>query len=61
MKICTDKTWLNTFYLTDSYIVFTLKLESGQNFCTKGPFNNYVEEMRGGGGQKCLFLSMLRV
>ena len=26
----------------------------------KGPFNNYVDKMRGG-GQKCLFLSTLRV
>ena len=25
---------LNTSYLTDSYIVFTLKLESGQNVCS---------------------------
>ena len=25
---------LNTFYLTDSYISFTLKLESRQNFCS---------------------------
>ena len=25
---------LNTSYLTDSYISFTLKLESGQNFCS---------------------------
>ena len=24
---------INTSYLTDSYITFTLKLESGQNFC----------------------------
>ena len=23
----------------------------------KGSFNNYVDKMRGGGGQKCLFLS----
>ena len=28
---------------------------------TKGAFNNYVDKMRGGGGQKCLFLSTLRV
>ena len=27
---------LNTSYLTDSYIVFTLKLESGQKFWTTG-------------------------
>ena len=28
----------------------------------KGPFNNYVDKMRGGGeSQKCLFLSTLRV
>ena len=27
---------LNTSYLTDSYIVFTLKLESGQNVCLTG-------------------------
>ena len=26
---------------------------------TKGPFNNYVDKMRGGGGQKPLFLSTL--
>ena len=26
---------INTSYLTDSYIDFTLKLESGQNFCSK--------------------------
>ena len=25
---------LTRLYLTDSYIVFTLKLESGQNFCS---------------------------
>ena len=25
---------INTSYLTDSYIVFTLKLESGQKFCS---------------------------
>ena len=28
---------------------------------TKGAFNNYVDKMRGGGGQKCLILSTLRV
>ena len=28
----------------------------------KGPFNNYVNKMKGGGGvKKCLFLSMIRV
>ena len=27
----------------------------------KGPFNNYVDKMRGGGGQKCLFFSTFRV
>ena len=26
--------WINTSYLTDSYISFTLKLESGQIFCS---------------------------
>ena len=45
-----------------------------QNFCNgmskkvgledeilRGSFNNYVDKMRGGGGQKCLFLSTPRV
>ena len=27
----------------------------------KGPFNNYVDKMRGEGVKKCLFLSTLRV
>ena len=30
------------------------------NHAGKGPFNNYVDKMRGG-SQKCLFLSTLRV
>ena len=29
-----SKIHINTLYLTDSYISFTLKLESGQNFCS---------------------------
>ena len=28
---------------------------------SKGALNNYVDKMRGEGGQKCLFLSTLRV
>ena len=28
---------------------------------SKGPFNNYVDNMRGEGVKKCLFLPMLRV
>ena len=31
---------LNTSYLTDSYISFTLKLESRQNFALTGPFKS---------------------
>ena len=27
----------------------------------KGPFNNYVDKMRGEGVRKCLFLSTLRI
>ena len=27
----------------------------------RGPFNNYVDKMREEGGQKCLFLSTLRI
>ena len=32
--------WINTSYLTDSYISFTLKLESGQNFCSNRSFRS---------------------
>ena len=33
------KFWINTSYLTDSYIVFNLKLESGQKFCSNTQMN----------------------
>ena len=42
----------------------TVNQESFANYhlyLPMGPFNNYVDKMRGGGGQKCLFLSTLRV
>ena len=32
-NLCEKDFFINTSYLTDSYITFTLKLESGQNFC----------------------------
>ena len=31
------------------------------HYRTKGAFNNYVDKMRGGGDQKYMFLSPLRV
>ena len=40
---------------------FFLSFSSLANPFSKGPFNNYVDKMRGRGGQKCLFLSTFRV
>ena len=35
--------------------------KSAETRIGKGPFNNYVDKMRGEGVKKCLFLSTLRV
>ena len=39
------------------------KTDTNLPSCPRGPFSNYVDKMRGGGGggQKCLFLSTLGI
>ena len=58
ITISTDIGWSPYFPLLGGVVT-----ELGQyyDFPHKGPFNNYVDKIRGQGLKKCLFLSTLRV
>ena len=51
--------YLSKYLLVLTFIKLFYKAESEKIF--KGPFNNYVDKMRGEGVKKCLFLSTLMV
>ena len=61
MKIEKDKITVNYIVMICFDIFRFDSVHKLYNLHTWGPFNNYVDKMRGEGVKKCLFLSSLRV